>query len=229
MTVTKVILATQSATTEQLLDPALRDALRRAGASAVQVNAPDPAFDAAMRLDAMATPLSGTVAVWGPVPAEELLAAATSTGLSGPAWTVEETVPLPGPDLADGERTSAMANLAFLRRPAEMPYEEWRERWLGNHTQVAIDTQDTFGYVQNRVLEPLGSAVDGDGQDVAAVVEELFHEAAATDVHVFYGSGGDDAELNRRITELMASVATFGAADGLDLVPTARYRWNLGA
>ena len=51
--------------------------------------------------------------------------------------------------------------------------------------------------------------------------------AALTDPHAFYGSGGDDAELNRRMTELMASVARFGADQGLDLVPTSRYYWEL--
>jgi hypothetical protein len=51
--------------------------------------------------------------------------------------------------------------------------------------------------------------------------------AALTDVHEFYGSGGDDEELNRRITDLMASVARFGADQGLDLVPTSRYVWEL--
>jgi len=229
MTQTKVILAAQSATAEQLLDPALREALRAAGATAVQVNAPDEAFAPALRLQALDTPISGTVSVWGPVAADALLAAATSTGLRGPAWSVEETVPMAGPEVADGDRLAAMANLAFLRKPADQPYEEWRSYWQGTHTQIAIDTQGTFGYVQNRVLTPLGETVEGPGSDVVAVVEELFHEAAATDVHVFYGSGGDAAELDRRIGELMASVAKFGASQGLDLVPTARHSWQLTA
>ena len=47
-----------------------------------------------------------------------------------------------------------------------------------------------------------------------------------TDPHVFYGSGGDDAELTRRITELMASVARFGAGRP-DLMPSSRYFWAL--
>jgi hypothetical protein len=51
--------------------------------------------------------------------------------------------------------------------------------------------------------------------------------AAMTDPHEFYGSRGDDAELDRRMTELMASVARFGADQGLDLVPTSRYYWSL--
>ncbi len=48
-------------------------------------------------------------------------------------------------------------------------------------------------------------------------------------MHAFYGSGGDDAELNRRLTELMASVARFGADHDLDLVPTSRYLYEVSA
>jgi hypothetical protein len=48
-----------------------------------------------------------------------------------------------------------------------------------------------------------------------------------TDTHAFYGSGGDDDELQRRFTRLMDSVARFGADHGLDLVPTSRYLWTL--
>ena len=51
--------------------------------------------------------------------------------------------------------------------------------------------------------------------------------AAMADQHAFYGSGGDQAELDRRFAELMASVARFGADRDLDLVPTSRYSWSL--
>jgi len=48
-----------------------------------------------------------------------------------------------------------------------------------------------------------------------------------TDMHAFYGSDGDKDELKRRIATMMASIARFGAATGLDLVPTSRYLWSL--
>src|SRR3546814_4844718 len=90
------------------------------------------------------------------------------------AWAVTEREPLPPPPRVDGERTDALANFAFLRRPESMPHDEWLADWLERHTQVAIDTQGTFGYVQNPVLEPL---VEGSA-DVAGIVEELFPMAA---------------------------------------------------
>ena len=62
---------------------------------------------------------------------------------------------------------------------------------------------------------------------VSAFVEELFPTAAITDMHAFYGSGGDDAELTARLTRLMTSVARIGADRDLDLVPTSRYLVDL--
>ena len=113
---------------------------------------------------------------------------------------------------------------AVLRRPDDLPREEWLRIWMVGHTPIAIRTQATFGYVQNIVLE----AVTPDAPRIDAFVEELFPSAGIHDMHAFYGSGGDDAELNRRLTELMASVARFGADHDLDLVPTSRYLYELG-
>jgi hypothetical protein len=111
-----------------------------------------------------------------------------------------------------------------LRRPVELTVDEWRHNWLVDHTPVAIATQGTFGYVQNVVVRP----VTVDAPQIDAMVEELFPSAAMTDMHAFYGSGGDDAELNDRFTRLMTSVARFGADRDLDLVPSSRYVYTLG-
>ena len=140
------------------------------------------------------------------------------------AWQVEETEPLAPPAAPDGQRADALSQVAFLRRPAELAYDDWRAHWQGPHTQIAIETQATFGYVQNRVTAKLTE----DTPDVDAIVEELFPSEAMHDIHAFYGSGGDDAELGRRLTRLMESVATMGADHDLDVVPTSRYTFDLG-
>jgi hypothetical protein len=78
--------------------------------------------------------------------------------------------------------------------------------------------------VQNRVLRTvLGS------DRVDALVEELFPMEAMTDLHAFYGSGGDDAELRRRLGLMIESVTRFGAHANLDCVPTSRYDDRLAA
>ncbi|WP_028655192.1 EthD domain-containing protein [Nocardioides sp. J54] len=210
----------------RLLDPALHTDLASAGATRLQVNVDDEAVRPAMRLGP-GTPITAVLALWTDVDAADLLAdllaVVRQVDASADAWLVEEREPLVPPSVPDGERADALANIAFLRRPAEMSPEDWRADWLGRHTQVAIDTQGTFGYVQNPVL----AALTPGGQDVAGIVEELFPMAAMADPHAFHGSGGDDAELQRRFTTLMESCARFGAADGLDLVPTSRYRFTL--
>lgn len=197
--------------------------LRAAGATRLQINVDDADVEAAMlRITAFDSPVSAVVSVWTADGSKEVvdsisdLLAAISQRSAG--WEVEETVRLVPPSVENGVRTTALAQIAFLRIPAELDPADWLEIWQGQHTSVAIDTQDTFGYVQNRVLRTVHGT-----ERVDAVVEELFHMAALTDVHAFYGSGGDDAELQRRMTLMVESVMRFGAHTNLDSVPTSRY------
>ena len=118
----------------------------------------------------------------------------------------------------------ALANVAVLRRPDELARDEWLHRWLVDHTPIAIATQATFGYVQNIVTRPVTADPP---RVVDALVEELFPPAGMTDMHAFYGSGGDDAELSDRLTRLMASVARIGSDHDIDLVPSSRYVYEL--
>jgi hypothetical protein len=206
-----------------LRSPDLHARLAAAGATRLQVNVDDDAVAPAMRIPTFEDPIGAIVSVWSdddPGRVSEALATVTSR-LAG--YEVEERLPIPPPAVADGERTDALANIAVLRRPADLPVDEWRRNWLVDHTPVAIATQATFGYVQNVVVRP----VTDDAPTVDALVEELFPSAAMTDMHAFYGSGGDDAELNDRFTRLMTSVARFGADRDLDLVPSSRYVYTL--
>lgn len=205
-----------------LLEPTFRAEIAATGASRLQVNLDDDAVAAAMRFGP-GTPITAVATVWTEHDAAGLLDVVRRHDPDAHAWSVEEREPLVPPAVADGERADALANLAFLRRPGAMPHAEWLSDWLDRHTQVAIDTQGTFGYVQNPVVEHLSAG----GRDVAGIVEELFPMAAMADQHAFYGSGGDEEELQRRFTTLMDSCARFGAAEGLDLVPTSRYVYAL--
>jgi len=206
-----------------LRDPGLHARLAVAGATRLQVNVDDDAVAPALRIPTFEEPIGAIVSVWSgddPDRVSEALATVTSR-LAG--YEVEERLPIPPPAVADGERTDALANVAVLRRPAELTVDEWRHNWLVDHTPVAMATQATFGYVQNVVVRP----VTEDAPRVDALVEELFPSAAMADMHAFYGSGGDDAELNDRFTRLMTSVARFGADRDLDLVPSSRYVYAL--
>lgn len=202
-----------------------RTALAPAGATGVAVNIDDADVAPALRFGPM-EPISALVSVWlvSSDPAAVIAAVADAVGEPNlHAYRVTEKVRLDPHPVADGTRQDALAQVALLRRPEQMGREEYLEYWQVHHTPIAIRTQNTSGYIQNIVEEALTTG----SPEIAAIVEEHFPMAALTDPHAFYGSRGDDAELSRRMTELMESVARFGADQGLDLVPTSRYFWTL--
>lgn len=223
---TKLILALHG-TGPALDEPALRARLASAGVSRFQLNVDDEAVASALRFgpgDAQGRPITAVVALWTDGDAADAIAVVAELAPAVHAWRVTERHPIEPPAVPDGERADALANIAVLRRPDGMTREEYLDIWLVHHTPIAIETQNTFGYIQNIVEEALTPS----SPEISAIVEELFPMAGLTDMHEFYGSGGDDEELNRRLTTLMASVARFGADQGLDLVPTSRYVWDLG-
>ncbi len=213
-----------------LTAPALREALAATGALRLQANLDDEHVADALRFGT-GDPIGAVVSVWGPAPeqaagvlTEHLTRAAPGATTAG--WLVEERRRVDPAETYDGSRADVLANTAVLRRPVELDEETWLHRWLVEHTPIAIRTQATSAYLQHRCLAPLPGS-HPDPPHVDALVEELFPTAGMHDMHAFYGSGGDDAELSRRMTELMASVSRIGADRDLDLVPGSRHLWDL--
>jgi hypothetical protein len=191
-----------------------------------QLNVDDEAVAPAMRFgpgDAHGRAITAFVTLWTDGDPGAAVGVLAELAPEVHAWRVTERRPIEPPTVPDGERADSLANIAVLRRPEGMTREEYLDIWLGDHTTIAMATQDTHGYIQNIVEEALTPS----SPELSAIVEELFLMAGMTDMHAFYGSGGDDEELKRRLTDLMASVARFGADQGLDLVPTSRYVWDL--
>lgn len=201
------------------------DRLVAGGAHGVQVNVADGAVaGAVMRLAALDPQPEAAVGVWvdsardgARRPLDDALATACPRVA---AYLVTESVPLAtkARPAARGERTAGFANVALLRRPAHMTFAEWIDAWHNGHTDVAIETQSTFGYVQNVVARPLipgAPAVDG-------IVEELFPIEALTSLHAFFAAADDD-ELGRNLARMTESTARFGADRDVDVIPTSRY------
>ena len=199
--------------------PALLDT----GVPGMTINVRDAEVtDSLMTLTTLDPPVIAFVTVWTQQCYGDQIR--TATALLGDqceqvaAYLVTESVPLPPPRTAPGERTPGFANIAMLRRPADLDESTWLTRWQRDHTPVAIDTQATFGYVQNTVVRGLTEGAP----PVAAIVEELFPLEAISDLHAFFGAADDD-ELNDRMTRMVASTSAFGANRDIDTVPTSRY------
>jgi hypothetical protein len=210
----------------RLSDERLHQRLADAGARRLQLNLDDDDVAPAMRIASGPDHIGAVVSAWADADAEDSDVSKALAGVTArlAGWEVDERRPVPPPESANGERMDALANVAILQRPAELDREEWLHRWLVDHTPIAISTQATFGYVQNVVTRPV---TDDPPRRVDAVVEELFPSAGMTDMHAFYGSGGDDTELHDRLTRLMASVARIGFDHDIDLVPGSRYVFDL--
>jgi hypothetical protein len=206
----------------RLRDEVLHERLRAAGVRRLQLNLDDADVAPAMRLATRPEHIGAIVSVWADTEAAVTEALASSaTTLTG--WEVDERLPIPPPESPHGARMDALANVAVLKKPDDLSRDEWLHRWLVDHTPIAIATQASFGYVQNIVKRPVTTHQP---RRVDALVEELFPSAGMVDMHAFYGSGGDDAELNDRLTKLMASVARIGFDRDIDLVPGSRYVYD---
>jgi hypothetical protein len=225
--VEKVIITLRAADAEERWCTRLRlqvaADLLETGAPGLAVNVRDDAVrESLMTLTTLDPPVVGFVTLWTQQSYGDQVRSAI-TRLEEEcddvaAYLVTESVPLPPPITAPGERSPGLANVALLRRPGDLDAATWRQRWHIDHTPVAIETQSTFGYTQNAVVHPLtpGAPV------INAIVEELFPIEATSDLHVFFGAADDD-DLRDRMERMVASTAAFGANRDVDTVPTSRY------
>lgn len=118
-----------------------------------------------------------------------------------------------------GARTSGFAQMALFRRPATLDYAQWLDIWHNSHTQIAIETQSTFEYIQNVVIRRLSVA----GADYDAIVEECFPQAALTDPLAFFDAPGDEAKFKKNLERMMWSVGRFIDMTRIDVTPTSQY------
>jgi hypothetical protein len=187
---------------DELLGPTARTLLAH-GARGLAVNLADEQTLYGATYTRMDRPITGTVAVWvdtalSRAPLDAALTAVTE-GLAG--YLVLESVPIVNTKHVAplGERTPGLYTVAFLERPDSLTYEAWLELWQGRHTQVAIETQRTFLYIQNVLVR----ALTPDAPPWTAIVEEAFPPEAATDPMMFYAADTPDklAEQQGRMVE----------------------------
>jgi hypothetical protein len=135
-------------------------------------------------------------------------------------WLTLESVPLPNTTqpVELGERLPGLYTVAFLEKPAALDYATWLERWQGDHTAAAIETQRTFLYVQNVLVRPLTA----DAPPWVAIVEEAFPAEAATDPMQFYAASTPE-ELAAQQRRMSASVARFIDFSHFETIPMSAY------
>jgi hypothetical protein len=199
------------------------DEILAMGVAGLSVNVRDDAVRTSlMTLTTLAPPVVAVMSLWTDQSygqqVRDAVALLTEQCQMAAAYLVTESTPLPPPATERGQRTAGLANIALLRRPANLDRDSWLARWQLDHTPVAIETQSTFGYTQNavwRTLTPDAPPIDG-------IVEELFPAAAISDLHAFFGAADDD-DLQHRMSRMIASTSAFGANENIDTVPTSRY------
>lgn len=150
-----------------------------------------------------------------------LEAALAETGMTFAAYLVCESQPLINRQHppAAGARTSGFAQIALLRRPSRLTAAQWLDTWQNSHTDIAIETQSTFEYVQNLVVR----ALSPDAPAYDAFVEECFPQAAISDPQLFFAAPGDAEQFQRNLDRMMGSVQRFIDMDALDVLITSQY------
>jgi hypothetical protein len=182
-----------------------------ADAAARRMISHPPAPDAALSLW---VDHAGAAAAWEPLIADQVKRMS--------AYLVAEAEPLVSQRAhpsQPGERVYGMCHVVFLRKPEAQSKEEWFAVWKDSHTQVAIDTQSTFGYRQNVVVRAMGEDV----LPFDAIVEEHFPPEAMASDHAFYATGGDEALLQARTATMMESCARFIDFEHIDVIPMSEY------
>jgi hypothetical protein len=189
----------------------LASGLEDLGVRGLSLNLADEraAYAQHMRITKMPDPLSGTLSIWLDTaldrdPVHQLLEAACQR-FAG--YLVLESVPIVNTShIAPlGERTPGITTVALLEKPEAMTYESWIDQWQGHHTQVAIETQSTFLYIQNLIVR----AVTPEAPAWSAIVEEGFPAEAPTDPMVFFAAGSSRKKLEENRHRLMESCAKF--------------------
>jgi hypothetical protein len=183
----------------------------------------DVAPAASLRIEATKPAIAGLISIWADTsvrrqPFENAIQASVAR-MAGYLVTESEPIVNTKHVAADGQRTPGMYQVVLLRKPPRLSHEQWLQIWLGSHTQVAIDTQSTFGYRQNVIVRPLTYAAP----PYDAIIEELFPAQAMTDPMLFYNAVGDEAKRKRHEKAMVDSVVRFIDFDKMDRIPMSEY------
>ncbi len=136
-------------------------------------------------------------------------------------YRVSETVPLVYDAVELGERTPGFSTVTCFAKRLDLTHESFLKIWHGEHEACAIETQATFGYMRNEVIEPI---TDG-APKWDAIVEENFPMAALTDEQAFYDAVGDAEQTRANANRMFATVQKFLDLSTVDRTPCSEYNF----
>ena len=194
-------------------------AIRAAGGREITVFAADRDVAAGRPVRQIDPPIRAMVSFWledaaDRAPAEAALGALVRS-IAG--YLVVESRPVVHA-MPKGERTRGMKQISCVTKRPDLSQEEFIRIWHGDHRQVAIETQSTFGYVRNevvRALTPGAPAFD-------AIVEENFPIEALTDPWVWYDCASED-DYKRRLDRMLDSSRRFIDLAGIESHAMSEY------
>mgnify|MGYP001819958328 CR=1 FL=1 len=132
--------------------------------------------------------------------------------------TESDRLPVDYSGVKRGQKTDGMNEIVALQKPEWLARDEWIRIWHESHTQIAIDTQSTFGYRQNIVARALTPEAPG----VDAFIEENFPEKAIHSRLGFYDVDTEE-EKQQREQVMIESCARFIDFEKIDCTPTSEY------
>ena len=136
-------------------------------------------------------------------------------------FVVSESIILNKPEKSPlGSRSEGFSQVVFLEKPATMATFDWFDHWTNYHTEIAIQTQSNFIYVQNTVVRPLQKA----SPSFIAIIEECFPLEAMTDPEVFYNAKNNPEQFAKHAQIMMDSCEKFIDFKKIEVIPTSRYR-----
>jgi hypothetical protein len=117
------------------------------------------------------------------------------------------------PPVAIGERFHGTVQIALFCKRPELSEASFESIWRDDHTSVALETQSTVGYTQNRILEKRGSE-----RWVDALVEEYFPPEAGDSVGHFFAAPHNPDKLTLHIERMNTSCARFIDLAGIEVM-----------
>jgi hypothetical protein len=118
-----------------------------------------------------------------------------------------------------GRRATGMKQVTCIKKRDDLAHDEFIRIWHDDHYSVAVETQSTFGYVRNEILEPVTEQAPGFW---SAIVEESFPIEALEDPLVFFGASSE-VELNANRARMLESCQRFLNLQTIEVIFVSEY------